>query len=505
MDYGLACHRKSSNLDGSFLVSNEPKDDKGHGSGHLKHQRSDLAEDNNNNGNNMWRLSKMPRPGEVDFSSRKAAESLISTPFGRSIVWPPADDAAGQKMLSFSSGEPHCSGGSGRSIAFSIYQDEHHSRAGGFGLIGGGRGPFAKLKGPFTPSQWMELEHQALIYKHIVANVPVPSNLLVPLKRSLYSITLPATYAPNLLGWGPFHLGISGSNDPEPGRCRRTDGKKWRCSRDAVPDQKYCERHINRGRHRSRKPVEGQNNGHTLSQPQPTTASKPLLPLPTNAPISTDYLISRPQEFQGLSLIPPTTTLKPKQQQEFPFQKDHLTFEEPSDSKFGVISSNFMDCPKDQSQRATSAPWHEPLKPDWTQLSMSIPMADPGFPCSPARAKTSPFLGGPHELDPIVHMGLGVGRDLDGPVHKEQQQPIAWGNQLGGPLGEVLSWQLSGSSPTGVLQKSTFVSLSNSSSGSGSSPRSSWDQKKGLTDNGSLCNDVFGSALLSSAASQTLR
>ncbi|GER31007.1 growth-regulating factor 1 [Striga asiatica] len=486
MDYGFACHKKSSNLDGSFLVSNEPKDEKGHGSGHLKHQRSDLAEDNNNNGNNMWRLSEMPRPGEVDFSSRKAAESLISTPFGRSILWPPVDDADGGKMLSFASEEPHCSGGSGRSIAFSIYQDEHHSRAGGFGLIGGGRGPFAKLKGPFTPSQWMELEHQALIYKHIVANVPVPSNLLVPLKRSLYSYTLPATYAPNLLGWGPFHVGISGSNDPEPGRCRRTDGKKWRCSRDAVTDQKYCERHINRGRHRSRKPVEGQTNGHTLSQHQPTNT-------PISAAASTDYLISRPQEFQGLSLIPPTTTLKPKHTQQFPFQKEHLTFQEPPDSKFGVvISSNFMDCPKvDQSQRATSAPWHEPLKPDWTQLSMSIPMAaDPGFPCSPERPKPSPlFLGGPHELDPIVHMGLGVGHDLDNPAHKEQQQPIAWGSQLGGPLGEVLSWQVSGSSPKGVLQKSTFVSLSNSSS----------------TDNGSLCNDVFGSAVLSSAASQTLR
>ena len=65
-------------------------------------------------------------------------------------------------------------------------------------------------------------------------------------------------------GWGPFHLGVANNTDPEPGRCRRTDGKKWRCSRDAVPDQKYCERHINRGRHRSRKPVEGQS-GHSIS------------------------------------------------------------------------------------------------------------------------------------------------------------------------------------------------------------------------------------------------
>ena len=51
--------------------------------------------------------------------------------------------------------------------------------------------------------------------------------------------------------------------DPEPGRCRRTDGKKWRCSKDAVPEQKYCERHINRGRHRSRKPVETTTNAAT--------------------------------------------------------------------------------------------------------------------------------------------------------------------------------------------------------------------------------------------------
>lgn len=62
--------------------------------------------------------------------------------------------------------------------------------------------------------------------------------------------------------------------DPEPGRCRRTDGKKWRCSRDAVPDQKYCERHINRGRHRSRKPVEGQNGHNTNAAAAASAASK---------------------------------------------------------------------------------------------------------------------------------------------------------------------------------------------------------------------------------------
>ncbi|KAG0478649.1 hypothetical protein HPP92_013368 [Vanilla planifolia] len=54
--------------------------------------------------------------------------------------------------------------------------------------------------------------------------------------------------------------------DPEPGRCRRTDGKKWRCSRDVVVGQRYCDRHVHHGKnHRSRKLVEvpktASNNG----------------------------------------------------------------------------------------------------------------------------------------------------------------------------------------------------------------------------------------------------
>ncbi|GAB2293919.1 hypothetical protein Dimus_028133 [Dionaea muscipula] len=49
---------------------------------------------------------------------------------------------------------------------------------------------------------------------------------------------------------------VGNGKDVEPGRCKRTDGKKWRCSKDVAPNQKYCERHLNRGRPRSRKPVE---------------------------------------------------------------------------------------------------------------------------------------------------------------------------------------------------------------------------------------------------------
>ena len=29
-----------------------------------------------------------------------------------------------------------------------------------------------------------------------------------------------------------------------PGRCRQTDGKKWRCAKEYYPDFKYCETHL---------------------------------------------------------------------------------------------------------------------------------------------------------------------------------------------------------------------------------------------------------------------
>jgi hypothetical protein len=58
------------------------------------------------------------------------------------------------------------------------------------------------------------------------------------------------------MGLGSMCFDYRNSMEPEPGRCRRTDGKKWRCSRDVVPGHKYCERHVHRGRGRSRKPAE---------------------------------------------------------------------------------------------------------------------------------------------------------------------------------------------------------------------------------------------------------
>ncbi|GAV79108.1 WRC domain-containing protein/QLQ domain-containing protein, partial [Cephalotus follicularis] len=112
---------------------------------------------------------------------------------------------------------------------------------------------------PFTAAQWHELEHQALIFKYLKAGLRVPPQLLTPIHKSCQSLW-PTFYHHLTLGCSYFGKKV----DPDPGRCRRTDGKKWRCSKDAYPDSKYCERHMNRGRYRSRKPVESQSASQSL-------------------------------------------------------------------------------------------------------------------------------------------------------------------------------------------------------------------------------------------------
>lgn len=176
------------------------------------------------------------------------------------------------------------------------------------------------------------------------------------------------------------------------------------------------------------------------------------------------------------------------------------------------------DWPKSQPNRQAGLSWPEmDIQSDRTQLSISIPMdssASVDFvPSSSSPEKTSDHLSPlrlSRELD-RVPMSLGVGAGREGQLGNRQASwiPRAWENSLGGPLGEVLhhtnnntsssnnngsklvdkcknsssssssvlnlmtdGWDSSppmGSSPTGVLQKTAFGSLSNSSAGS--SPR----------------------------------
>lgn len=89
-----------------------------------------------------------------------------------------------------------------------------------------------------------------------------------------------------------------GAMDPEPGRCRRTDGKKWRCSRDVVAGQKYCERHMHRGRNRSRKHVElptptSAGAGSASFNASSTISSQPLVTSSMKSPFNLLHLNER--------------------------------------------------------------------------------------------------------------------------------------------------------------------------------------------------------------------
>nr|GEX25403.1 growth-regulating factor 8-like [Tanacetum cinerariifolium] len=71
-------------------------------------------------------------------------------------------------------------------------------------------------------------------------------------------------------------MGIRFANgsDPEPWRCRRTDGKKWRCAKECAPDLRYCEKHSHKTRSRSRKPVESQSRNTKDNPTIPSTANQ---------------------------------------------------------------------------------------------------------------------------------------------------------------------------------------------------------------------------------------
>ncbi|KAG2719685.1 hypothetical protein I3760_02G001400 [Carya illinoinensis] len=595
MDFGLMTLEALAGPEGEGGGSSKASDPetklKGLGSELFEQEDSGAGEDD-------WKSSKMAKSDSL--SSHKPMPLNHGSPLLRSNAFSTGDGRKEEPTLSFSSvkSEIPFLRKDGRIVDKSIhnsffpyYQRPPSAYPRNAGCDSGSlnasmHGTFAGVRGPFTPSQWIELEHQASIYKYITSNVPVPSNLLSPIKRSLYPYGLsgstPGSLPQNSLGWGSFHLGFSGNTDPEPGRCRRTDGKKWRCSRDAVADQKYCERHINRGRHRSRKPVEGQTghaaSGTTNSKVVPITSSASKLVLPSGASnsltigqhqfrklqpgdvvnCSVDAVVSRMQEPGALSTMSSAISLK-SNESTFTILKQEIPLEEFCESLFGPVSTDSLhnpshrgscinsksygsfldfndketqdrsplhqfidDWPKDQSNCSVIS-WPEELKLDWTQLSMSIPMATSDFssssssptqdklPVSPPRLARTQFVP--------TQMKLRISTEHGEPSKNQTNLiPISWGTSMGGPLGEVLTstmniaracknssalnlltegWDSSpklGSSPTGVLQKVPFGSLSNSSSGSSLGP-----ENKMICEGGSMFDDVLGSTLASSS------
>ncbi|XP_051114154.1 growth-regulating factor 4-like isoform X2 [Andrographis paniculata] len=263
----------------------------------------------------------------------------------------------------------------------------------------------------FSLSQWQELELQALIFRHMTAGGPVPPELLHLVKKSLVDSQNSSHYFPHQCYPHHYHSPLVQSGywgraamDPEPGRCRRTDGKKWRCSRDVVVGQKYCERHMHRGRNRSRKPVE----------PHASTAST--------------YGGDSKSAANSSSVTRPSTA-----------SGDFLSFNNPSE---GPFEAQKEAQPNNGMFRHFFDDWPKSVVDDEMETSLSI--STPGNVSSDFSLKlgySNGDEGGSGRDKGPVGWGLGWETNL-GPLPS-----------MGGPLAEVLrSSTTSGSSPTSVLR-----------------------------------------------------
>ncbi|KAL1112064.1 hypothetical protein V6Z11_D02G104000 [Gossypium hirsutum] len=452
-------------------------------------------------------------------------------------------------MLSFSApkSEALSMGRSSQNVTFPYFHLTSPACTRNTGYNTGGFNGANMNGGPFTSSQWMELEHQALIYKYMAANVPIPSTLLIPIRKALDSAGF-SSFSGGLLrpntsvGWGAFHLGFSNNTDPEPGRCRRTDGKKWRCSRDAVADQKYCERHMNRGRHRSRKPVEGQSGRSTASTTTTTTklmhsgsSSSASVVGPNGGNGESNSLTIAQQQFKNLQPAGESNLSHSGPLNRWLLNKESIgerMHDTAPGNEFGVVSSEsllnpshkssslvkcinfgcsqdldsqeteshrsvrqFFDAwPKTQSDCSSIFLPEADVQSDRTQLSISMPMALSDFMSSTSSPNNEDVTHSPlqlwRELDPI-QMGLEVG-SVGNETNWRQANwiPISRETSVGGPLGEVLH---STNSSSAECKNSSALNLM--------TEKCDHSPRLGLSPTGVLQKTMFGSHSNSSAGS----
>ncbi|MBA0648062.1 hypothetical protein Goklo_015848, partial [Gossypium klotzschianum] len=530
----------SETSNGFTLVASESETkQKLYGSAFLKQERSGSSEDD-------WRTSKLAKFDDI--SASKAVLSQHRNTLFRSNTSIFFDGQQQQQMLSFSApkSEALSMGRSSQNVIFPYFHLTSPACTRNTGYNTGGFNGANMNGGPFTSSQWMELEHQALIYKYMTANVPIPSTLLIPIRKALdsagFSSFSGGLLRPNTLGWGAFHLGFSNNTDPEPGRCRRTDGKKWRCSRDAVADQKYCERHMNRGRHRSRKPVEGQSGRSTASTTTTTTklmhsvsSSSASVVGPNGGNGESNSLTIAQQQFKNLQPAGESSLSHSGPLNRWLLNKESIgerMHDTAPGNEFGVVSSEsllnpshkssslvkcinfgcsqdldsqeteshrsvrqFFDAwPKTQSDCSSIFLPEADVQSDRTQLSISMPMALSDFMSSTSSPNNEDVTHSPlqlsRELDPI-QMGLEVG-SVGNETNWRQANwiPISRETSVGGPLGEVLH---STNSSSAECKNSSALNLM--------TEKCDHSPRLGSSPTGVLQKTMFGSHSNSSAGS----
>ncbi|CDY13333.1 BnaC06g14240D [Brassica napus] len=289
---------------------------------------------------------------------------------------------------------------------------------------------FLKMGNLFSLAQWQELELQALIYRYMLAGASVPQELLLPIQKSLFQSPLNFLHHPqqqNFPHHQPWHWG-RGAMDPEPGRCKRTDGKKWRCSRDVVGGHKYCDRHIHRGRNRSRKPVE------TAKPATATAASSFVLGEdlghgPNNLFFSSDSSHSSTKHLHLTSHQSCSSGMKQESNKKRPYE-----------AHSGLING-----------RSDDGNTLRPFFDDWPRSSDST-----SSPMSSSNCHLSISMPGNTSSDVSLKLSTGDEVEEANNNEREQQQNMNWwssgGNHhnMGGPLAEALR---SASSTSSVLHQ----------------------------------------------------
>eukprot|EP00958_Prasinococcus_capsulatus_P012496 scaffold1248_cov393-Prasinococcus_capsulatus_cf.AAC.18 len=98
--------------------------------------------------------------------------------------------------------------------------------------------------------------------------MPSPMDAMKAMPMPVPGLSMPHPGAPQRPGIPPHpatFLPIMCGAEVQPQRCRRTDGKRWRCSNDCVRGHNYCEKHLNAKARRARNNRRARANREALA------------------------------------------------------------------------------------------------------------------------------------------------------------------------------------------------------------------------------------------------
>ncbi|KAE8662847.1 Growth-regulating factor 1, putative isoform 2 [Hibiscus syriacus] len=400
------------------------------------------------------------------------------------------------------------------------------------------------FRGPLTPSQLTELQHQALIYKYITCNVAVPSNLIIPLKKSLYPYGFTVIcwiFAPKFIDlkvfclsfylksilakmdgllyiWGT-QVALTLSRGGVAGQMERNGGAletllPTKSGADVLPfvgigdNWRRC---IQKPRNRTA--AEVKNIAHEfeialvaciriiwIQDPRASSVMSSTANLKSNNSTFTitkqggPFAESSQSDFEHVAFDSLVNLSHGSSNMDSKEYGHLLDFTSDQENQGQNLRHRFIDdWPKDESIQSLIT-WPVDLRSDWTQLSMSNPMKSSEFSSSSSSPVQEKLALSPLRLS--CEFGPVVSSDIGDPKQSQAHWiPISWGSSTGGPLGEVIT---NSASNVGSCKNSSPLSII--SEGWSVSPHSGSPLPTGMlqtTPFGSLSNSSSGSSPIS--------